>query len=117
METGLQPAQLKSPALAAVVPCLETRPAAPPDPAEQQRTALSVAPPWRMRTTPAPMATNFLTKIFGSRNDRLLKQYRRTVEQINALEAGLEKLSDEQLRAKTQEFRERLAKGEESVDD
>ena len=63
------------------------------------------------------MATNFLTKIFGSRNDRLLKQYRRTVEQINALEAGLEQLSDEQLRAKTQEFRERLAKGEETVDD
>lgn len=59
------------------------------------------------------MANNFLTKIFGSRNDRLLKQYRRTVEQINALEAGLEKLSDEQLRAKTDEFRERLAKGEE----
>jgi preprotein translocase subunit SecA len=63
------------------------------------------------------MATNFLTKIFGSRNDRLLKQYRRTVEQINALEAGLEQLSDEQLRAKTQEFRGRLAKGEETVDD
>lgn len=59
------------------------------------------------------MANNFLTKIFGSRNDRLLKQYRRTVEQINALEAGLEKLSDDQLRAKTDEFRERLAKGEE----
>lgn len=62
------------------------------------------------------MATNFLTKIFGSRNDRLLKQYRRTVEQINALEPALEKLSDEQLRAKTQEFRERVANGE-SLDD
>lgn len=63
------------------------------------------------------MATNnFLTKIFGSRNDRLLKQYRRTVEQINALEPGLQQLSDEQLRAKTQEFRERVAKGE-SLDD
>jgi preprotein translocase subunit SecA len=58
------------------------------------------------------MATNFLTKIFGSRNDRLLKQYRRTVEQINALEPKLEQLSDEQLRAKTQEFRERVEKGE-----
>ena len=57
------------------------------------------------------MATNnFLTKIFGSRNDRLLKQYRRTVEQINALEPSLEQLSDEQLRAKTQEFRDRLAR-------
>ncbi|MDE2606420.1 MAG: preprotein translocase subunit SecA [Burkholderiales bacterium] len=58
------------------------------------------------------MATNLLTKIFGSRNDRLLKQYRRTVEQINALETKLEPLSDEQLRGRTQEFRERLAKGE-----
>ncbi|RYF17234.1 MAG: preprotein translocase subunit SecA [Comamonadaceae bacterium] len=62
------------------------------------------------------MATNFLTKLFGSRNDRLLKQYRRTVEQINALEPSLEPLSDEQLRAKTQEFRERIAKGE-ALDD
>ena len=47
----------------------------------------------------ARMATNFLTKIFGSRNDRLLKQYRKTVARINALEPELEKLSDEQLRA------------------
>ncbi|MDB5957169.1 preprotein translocase subunit SecA [Ramlibacter sp.] len=62
------------------------------------------------------MANNFLTKIFGSRNDRLLKQYRRTVEQINAFEPKLEPLSDEQLRAKTEEFRERLAKGE-TLDD
>ncbi|WP_332826326.1 preprotein translocase subunit SecA [Ramlibacter sp.] len=62
------------------------------------------------------MANNFLTKIFGSRNDRLLKQYRRTVEQINAFEPKLEQLSDDQLRAKTQEFRERLAKGE-ALDD
>ncbi len=62
------------------------------------------------------MANNFLTKIFGSRNDRLLKQYRRTVEQINAFEPKLEQLSDEQLRAKTQEFRERLEKGE-TLDD
>lgn len=58
------------------------------------------------------MANNFLTKIFGSRNDRLLKQYRRQVEQINGLEPQLEKLSDEQLQAKTQEFRDRVAKGE-----
>ncbi len=62
------------------------------------------------------MATNFLTKIFGSRNDRLLKQYRRVVEEINALEGKLEQLSDEQLRGKTQEFKQRLAKGE-GVDD
>ena len=58
------------------------------------------------------MATNFLTKIFGSRNDRLIKQYRKTVDRINALEPGLESLSDEQLRAKTQEFKDRLTAGE-----
>jgi preprotein translocase subunit SecA len=58
------------------------------------------------------MAIPFLTKIFGSRNDRLLKQYRKTVERINALEAGLESISDDELRAKTQNFRERFAAGE-----
>jgi len=58
------------------------------------------------------MATNFLTKIFGSRNDRLLKQYRKTVARINAMEPEFESLSDEALRAKTQEFKDRIAKGE-----
>ena len=58
------------------------------------------------------MATNFLTKIFGSRNDRLIKQYRKTVALINGLEADYEALSDEQLRAKTDEFRARVAQGE-----
>ena len=58
------------------------------------------------------MATNFLTKLFGSRNDRLLKQYRKTVERINALEPQFEKLDDEALKAKTDEFRQRLAQGE-----
>ena len=58
------------------------------------------------------MATNFLTKIFGSRNDRLLKQYRKTVERVNALESTLGSLSEEQLRAKTQEFKQRVAAGE-----
>ena len=58
------------------------------------------------------MATNFLTKLFGSRNDRLLKQYRKTVVRINAMEPEYEKLSDEALREKTQEFKERIAKGE-----
>ena len=57
------------------------------------------------------MAIQLLTKIFGSRNDRLLKQYRKTVDRINALEPGLEGLSDEALKAKTQEFRDRLAGG------
>jgi preprotein translocase subunit SecA len=58
------------------------------------------------------MAIPFLTKIFGSRNDRLLKTYRKTVERINALEAGLESLSDDELKAKTQTFRDRAAAGE-----
>ncbi len=59
------------------------------------------------------MATNnILTKIFGSRNDRLLKQYRKVAESINALEPVYEKLSDDELRGKTQAFKERLANGE-----
>jgi preprotein translocase subunit SecA len=62
------------------------------------------------------MATNFLTKLFGSRNDRLLKQYRKTVARINAMEPDYEKLTDDALRAKTLEFKERAAKGE-SLDD
>lgn len=62
------------------------------------------------------MANNFLTQIFGSRNDRLLKQYRKTVARINAMEPDFEKLSDDALRAKTLEFKERVAKGE-SLDD
>jgi preprotein translocase subunit SecA len=62
------------------------------------------------------MAKNLLTQIFGSRNDRLLKQYRKTVDRINALESQFEALGDEQLRAKTQEFRDRIAKGE-TLDD
>ncbi len=62
------------------------------------------------------MATNLLTKIFGSRNDRLLKQYRKTIERINALEPEFEKLSDEELRGKTQEFKTRVTGGE-ALDD
>jgi preprotein translocase subunit SecA len=58
------------------------------------------------------MATNFLTKIFGSRNDRLLKTYRKTVERINGLEAQFEKLSDEELKAQTDVFKRRVADGE-----
>ncbi|MBT9506034.1 preprotein translocase subunit SecA [Rhodoferax sp.] len=58
------------------------------------------------------MATNILTKIFGSRNDRLLKKYRTSVVRINAMEAELEKLSDDDLRGKTQAFKERIAAGE-----
>ena len=62
------------------------------------------------------MASNFLTQIFGSRNDRQLKQYRKTIAKISALEPSLELLSDEQLKNKTQEFKDRVTKGE-SLDD
>jgi preprotein translocase subunit SecA len=58
------------------------------------------------------MVTNILTKIFGSRNDRLLKQYRNIAIRTNAMEAQFEKLSDDELRGKTQEFRDRISKGE-----
>ena len=54
---------------------------------------------------------SFLTKIFGSRNQRLLKQYQKIVREINALEPKLEALTDEQLKAKTPEFKERISKG------
>ena len=64
----------------------------------------------------ACMAFNPLTYIFGSRNDRLLKTYRKTLERINALEVPLEALSDEALKAKTQEFKQRHQQGE-SLDD
>src|SRR6476620_2697513 len=55
---------------------------------------------------------SLLTQIFGSRNQRLLKQYQKTVREINALEAVVEKLSDAELQAKTPAFKERIAKGE-----
>ena len=57
------------------------------------------------------MLSNVLKAIFGSRNDRLLKQYRRSVETINALEPALEKLSDEALAAKTPELKQKVASG------
>jgi preprotein translocase subunit SecA len=66
----------------------------------------------RAGRSPDRMATNFLTKIFGSRNDRLLKTYRKTVVRINGLEAQFEKLSDDELRAQTGAFKQRLANGE-----
>ena len=55
---------------------------------------------------------SLLTKIFGSRNQRLLKQYQKTVREINALEPAMEKLSDAELQAKTPAFKERVANGE-----
>ncbi|MDB5960534.1 MAG: secA [Massilia sp.] len=59
---------------------------------------------------------SLLTQIFGSRNQRLLKQYKKTVTQINALEAQMEALSDAELQAKTPEFKKRVAAGT-SLDD
>jgi preprotein translocase subunit SecA len=73
---------------------------------------LGSVPLWYGPCALAFMATNFLTKIFGSRNDRLLKLYRRTVDQVNVAETGLESLTDDDLRAKTQSFKERVAAGE-----
>lgn len=58
------------------------------------------------------MTTGFLQKIFGSRNQRLVKQYQKTVAAINALETQIETLTDDQLRGKTGEFRQRIAVGE-----
>ncbi|KAA6131124.1 preprotein translocase subunit SecA [Cupriavidus cauae] len=58
------------------------------------------------------MITGLLKKVFGSRNERLIKQYRRTVERINALEPKFEALSDDELRGMTEQFRQRHAGGE-----
>jgi len=58
------------------------------------------------------MFKRLITKLVGSRNERLLKQLARNIQQINELEPGTQQLSDEQLRAKTAEFRQRLDDGE-----
>ena len=58
------------------------------------------------------MITKLLTKVIGSRNDRTLRRLRKIVKEINNYEPTLEALSDEELKAKTVEFRERLEKGE-----
>jgi len=58
------------------------------------------------------MITKALTRIFGSRNTRLIKRMQQDVARINALEAGIASLTDEQLRAKTAEFRTRLSNGD-----
>ncbi len=58
------------------------------------------------------MISGLLKKIFGSRNDRLIKQYSAVIRQINALEAGISALSDDELRGKTAEFKTRVANGE-----
>jgi len=58
------------------------------------------------------MVSKFLSKVFGSRNERLLKGLQKVVSDINAKEPEYEALTDEQLAAKTEEFRQRLEKGE-----
>ena len=58
------------------------------------------------------MISTLLKKVFGSRNDRLLKEYRQVVARINAMETTMAALSDEALAGKTNEFRERHTKGE-----
>jgi preprotein translocase subunit SecA len=58
------------------------------------------------------MISGILKKFFGSRNQRLIKQYQRTVTTINALEPEIERLTDEELRGKTDAFRQRVAGGE-----
>jgi preprotein translocase subunit SecA len=58
------------------------------------------------------MISKLLKSVFGSRNDRLLKQYRRNVDAINALEASLTGLSDDELRNKTEQFKQRVQQGE-----
>jgi len=55
---------------------------------------------------------NFITRIFGSRNQRLLKQYAKTVDEINSLEEGLQALSDQEIADKTESFKQRVAEGE-----
>jgi preprotein translocase subunit SecA len=57
------------------------------------------------------MISNILTRIFGSRNERLLKEYGASVREINALEPSISALSDDALRAKSTEFKERFVKG------
>ena len=57
------------------------------------------------------MLLNLLTKVFGSRNERVLKMMRKRVERINALEPQIEALTDEQLKDKTTEFKQKIAEG------
>ncbi|MDX1683139.1 MAG: hypothetical protein R3336_08465, partial [Phycisphaeraceae bacterium] len=64
----------------------------------------------------AKMASQVLTKVFGSRNERVLKGYRRRVENVNKLENETRRFSDAQLKGKTTEFRQRIAGGEAVAD-
>ncbi|WP_018151937.1 preprotein translocase subunit SecA [Leeia oryzae] len=57
------------------------------------------------------MISSLLKKVFGSRNERLIKQYSQIVKQINALESSIAQLSDDELRAKTESFKQQVANG------
>jgi preprotein translocase subunit SecA len=65
-----------------------------------------------MASSEIPLLGPVINKLFGSRNQRLVKRYETRVNEINALEPEMRKLTDEQLRAKTKEFRERFKAGE-----
>jgi preprotein translocase subunit SecA len=58
------------------------------------------------------MFNSALKTLFGSRNERVMRQFRRTAQRVNVLEPEFEKLSDEGLRGKTEEFKQRVANGE-----
>ena len=58
------------------------------------------------------MLNSLLTRIFGSRNERLLRQFQKNIDRINSYEPEMEKLSDDALRGKTEEFKARVEKGE-----
>lgn len=62
------------------------------------------------------MFTDFLKKVIGSRNERIVKKYKKIVDEINAIESDIIKLSDDELRNKTIEFKKRLNEGE-NLDD
>ncbi len=62
------------------------------------------------------MVSKILKKIFGSRNDRMVKLMMKDVAKINELEANLQTLSDDELKARTEEFRQRLESGEQLDD-
>jgi len=71
-----------------------------------------VAATGSFKETLSIMLIKLLTKVFGSRNDRTLRRMRKVVDLINRMEPEIQKLTDDQLKAKTDEFRARLAKGE-----
>ena len=68
-----------------------------------------------MPTADIPIVGPIINKVFGTRNERVVRRYLQRVDEINALEPQARKLTDEQLRAKTDQFRQRLKAGEDPV--